>query len=55
MGYFCRNAQEEALKGIERQMYLSNHINALRDLYYNGGISQEKYIEELKKICNVKE
>ena len=24
MGYFCRNAQEEALKGIERQMYISN-------------------------------
>ena len=55
MGRICINAQEEALKGIEQQMYLSNYINALRDLHYAGGISQEKYIEELKKICNVKE
>jgi hypothetical protein len=55
MSHICKNAQEEALKGIEQQMYLSNYINALRDLHYAGGISSEKYIEELKKICNIQE
>lgn len=53
MAFFCKNAQEEALKGIEYQMWVANEFNLIRELHGIGVLSEEKYIEGLKKLAKI--
>lgn len=50
MSYFCRNAQEEALKEIARQMRITNSMNLLTELRNRFEISEEEYIAKLKML-----
>lgn len=50
MAFFCKNAQEEALKGIEKQMAIANALECLRELHKVGAISDENYAEEVRNI-----
>ena len=53
MGYFCRNAQEEALKNIAREMKIANEMKALRELLDHGAISEEDYIKHLRSLWKI--
>ena len=50
MTFFCRNAQEEALKEIAKQMRIANEFDIIRELRNSGAMSNEQYIELLKKL-----
>lgn len=52
MIHHIKNAQEEALCAIARQLMLSNYVNALRELYQAGEITQNEYAERLKVVVN---
>lgn len=51
MAFFCKNAQEEALKEIARQMKLTNAFEVVRELRKHDGITEAEYISILKDIC----
>ena len=53
MGFFCRNAQEEALGEIARQMKVTNEFELLRELRNCGAISEEYYIEKLRGLWKI--
>ena len=48
MSYFCKNAQEEALKGIEKQMWIKNKLELLNIRYQLGAITKEEYLEKIE-------
>lgn len=50
MGFFARNAQEEALAEIARQMSITNAIEALRELHAVRAISEKEYIEKMQQL-----
>lgn len=50
MSFFCKNAAEEALKEIARQMRIDNTYKVLRALYEVGNISKEEYVKQLRKL-----
>ena len=53
MAFFCKNAQEEALKEIAWQMKIANILNIERELYEKGAVSEELHIKSLKELMNV--
>lgn len=50
MAFFCKNAAEEALKGIERQMNIYNTIMLLKELRAAGSIDDEEYKKRLESV-----
>lgn len=50
MSFFCKNAAEESLREIARQMRIDNTYKTLRALYEAGGISKEEYVKQLRKL-----
>ena len=50
MAYFCKNATEEALKGIEKQMNIYNTILLLKELHATGSIDDEEYKKRLESV-----
>lgn len=50
MTFFCKNAQEEALKIIARQMMIDNEFKILHELRQTGAISEDNYIEMLRRL-----
>lgn len=50
MSFFCKNAQEEALKNIAWQMKVDNSIKLASQLREVGEISEEQYVEILKEL-----
>lgn len=52
MGFFYTNAQEEALKNIVWQTRISNEYALLCELRRHDGISEEEYVEQLRKLWN---
>lgn len=53
MAFFCKNAQEEALRELARQVWIRNEIDVLRDLRNAGAITDEQYIEKLQRIWKI--
>ena len=53
MAFFCRNAQEEALKEIAIQMKITNEFELIRELYKHGAISKEIYVKSLKELMKL--
>lgn len=53
MGFFCRNAQEEALKNIAREMAITNEFELLRELRQHDAISEETYIAKLRELWKI--
>lgn len=50
MSFFCKNAAEEALKEIARQMRIDNTIKTLRELHEIGAITKEEYAKQMRKL-----
>lgn len=50
MAYFCKNATEEALRGIERQMNIYNTIMLLKELHAAGSIDNKEYKKRLEAV-----
>lgn len=50
MAFFCKNAQEEALKNIAKQMAIANELALLRELREHGAISTDNYTETLRNL-----
>jgi hypothetical protein len=50
MAFFCKNAQEEALKEIAHQMRIDNEYKLLHELHEYGAISDGNYIETLRNL-----
>jgi hypothetical protein len=50
MSFFCKNAQEEALKEIAWQMKIRNIFDMIHELHELGDISDEAYIKDVKEL-----
>ena len=50
MAFFCMNAQEEALREIAIQMKVSNEFKVLQELRDLEAITDEDYIERLRRL-----
>lgn len=53
MAFFCRNAQEEALKEIAWQMKIKNELEMVHELHAQGGMSDELYIKTLREFLKL--
>ena len=53
MGFFCQNAQEEALKEIAKQMAIANEIELIRELRKRNAISEEAAIKRLRELFKI--
>ena len=50
MAFFCKNAQEEALKEIAKQMAIANELEILRELRECDAIVEDNYTEMLRNL-----
>ena len=53
MGFFCTNAQEEALKEIAWQMKITNKFEMIRELHEQGAVSDTEYIKSIQEILKI--
>ena len=50
MKYMARNANEEAMLNIAKQMRIYNSMKLLEEIYLKDGMEREEYLERLKDL-----